>query len=133
MVSEPVAPGGSGGGTGGARPEPVLVAPAAAAPGPAAPLGPGPAAPVEPSSAPHLERRIGLASAVSLNMMYMIGVGPFITLPLIVAAMGGVAGAAGLVAGRADRGLRRAGVGRAGRGDAGSRRIVRVSAGDLRP
>jgi len=38
---------------------------------------------------PHLERRIGLASAVALNMMYMIGVGPFITLPLIVAAMGG--------------------------------------------
>jgi amino acid transporter len=38
---------------------------------------------------PHLERRIGLASAVTLNMMYMIGVGPFITLPLIVAAMGG--------------------------------------------
>src|ERR1700728_2374960 len=40
-------------------------------------------------TAPHLERRIGLASAVSLNMMYMIGVGPFITLPLVVAAMGG--------------------------------------------
>jgi APA family basic amino acid/polyamine antiporter len=39
--------------------------------------------------APRLERRIGLASAVALNMMYMIGVGPFITLPLIVAAMGG--------------------------------------------
>jgi len=38
---------------------------------------------------PHLERRIGLASAVALNMMYMVGVGPFITLPLIVAAMGG--------------------------------------------
>ena len=46
---------------------------------------PGEAAP----GSPHLERRIGLASAVSLNMMYMIGVGPFITLPLIVAAMGG--------------------------------------------
>jgi amino acid transporter len=76
MVSEPVAPGGSGGGAGAARPEPVLVVPAAASPG-------------GPSSAPHLERRIGLASAVSLNMMYMIGVGPFITLPLIVAAMGG--------------------------------------------
>lgn len=43
----------------------------------------------QPVEAPHLERRIGLASAVSLNMMYMIGVGPFITLPLIVAAMGG--------------------------------------------
>ncbi|HEX4005845.1 MAG TPA: APC family permease [Acidobacteriaceae bacterium] len=41
------------------------------------------------SSAPHLERRIGLPSAISLNMMYMIGVGPFITLPLIVTAMGG--------------------------------------------
>jgi amino acid transporter len=38
---------------------------------------------------PQLERRVGLASAVSLNMMYMIGVGPFITLPLIVADMGG--------------------------------------------
>ncbi|HSY00733.1 MAG TPA: APC family permease [Acidobacteriaceae bacterium] len=41
------------------------------------------------SGPPHLERRIGLPSAVSLNMMYMIGVGPFITLPLIVTAMGG--------------------------------------------
>ena len=41
------------------------------------------------SAQPRLERRIGLPSAVSLNMMYMIGVGPFITLPLIVAAMGG--------------------------------------------
>lgn len=39
--------------------------------------------------APHLERLIGLPSAIALNMMYMIGVGPFITLPLVVAAMGG--------------------------------------------
>jgi amino acid transporter len=38
---------------------------------------------------PTLERRIGLGSAVSLNVMNMIGVGPFITLPLVVAAMGG--------------------------------------------
>lgn len=38
---------------------------------------------------PTLERRLGLGSAVSLNMMNMIGVGPFITLPLVVAAMGG--------------------------------------------
>src|ERR1700744_80000 len=36
-----------------------------------------------------LERRVGLGSAISLNMMNMIGVGPFITLPLVVAAMGG--------------------------------------------
>ena len=34
-----------------------------------------------------LERRIGLGSAVSLNMMNMIGEGPFITLPLVVAAI----------------------------------------------
>src|ERR1700742_4600654 len=36
-----------------------------------------------------LERRVGLGSAISLNMMNMIGVGPFITRPLVVAAMGG--------------------------------------------
>lgn len=38
---------------------------------------------------PELIRGIGLASATSLNMIDMIGVGPFITIPLIVAAMGG--------------------------------------------
>lgn len=36
-----------------------------------------------------LQRQIGLSSAISLNMMNMIGVGPFITLPLVVIAMGG--------------------------------------------
>ncbi len=77
-------------------------APTAGAPGtphlhPSAPTAGAPGTPhLHPSAptagapgTPHLERRIGLASAVSLNMMYMIGVGPFITLPLIVAAMGG--------------------------------------------
>ena len=38
---------------------------------------------------PSLTRHIGLLSAISLNMMNMIGVGPFITLPLVVGAMGG--------------------------------------------
>src|SRR5215471_3006729 len=38
---------------------------------------------------PHLIRGIGLGSATALNMIDMIGVGPFITIPLIVAAMGG--------------------------------------------
>ena len=33
-----------------------------------------------------LERRIGLRSAVLFNMLEMIGVGPFITLPLVIAA-----------------------------------------------
>ncbi len=37
---------------------------------------------------PHLERRIGLRSAVLFNMLEMIGVGPFITLPLVIAAAG---------------------------------------------
>jgi amino acid transporter len=35
-----------------------------------------------------LERRIGLHSAVLFNMLEMIGVGPFITLPLVIAAAG---------------------------------------------
>ncbi len=40
------------------------------------------------TSAAHLERRIGLRSAVLFNMLEMIGVGPFITLPLVIAAAG---------------------------------------------
>jgi amino acid transporter len=35
-----------------------------------------------------LQRRIGLPSAVLFNMLEMIGVGPFITLPLVIAAAG---------------------------------------------
>lgn len=35
-----------------------------------------------------LQRRIGLGSAVLFNMLEMIGVGPFITLPLVIAAAG---------------------------------------------
>ena len=41
------------------------------------------------TSANHgLARRIGLPSAVVLNMMDMIGVGPFLTLPLVIASAG---------------------------------------------
>jgi amino acid transporter len=36
----------------------------------------------------NLQQRIGLRSAVTLNMLEMIGVGPFITLPLVIAAAG---------------------------------------------
>lgn len=39
--------------------------------------------------APELAREIGLREATALNMIDMIGVGPFITMPLIVHAMGG--------------------------------------------
>jgi amino acid transporter len=38
---------------------------------------------------PKLERTLGLGGAVTLNLLDMIGVGPFITLPLLLAAMGG--------------------------------------------
>ena len=38
---------------------------------------------------PKLVRGLGLASATALNMIDMIGVGPFITIPLVVSAMGG--------------------------------------------
>ena len=41
------------------------------------------------TESPELIRGVGLASATALNMIDMIGVGPFITIPLIVAAMGG--------------------------------------------
>jgi amino acid transporter len=40
------------------------------------------------TSSATLQRRIGLRSAVLFNMLEMIGVGPFITLPLVIAAAG---------------------------------------------
>jgi amino acid transporter len=43
----------------------------------------------ESDSKPQLVRGIGLGSATALNMIDMIGVGPFITIPLIVTVMGG--------------------------------------------
>src|SRR5947207_7744010 len=38
---------------------------------------------------PHLLRRFGLVQATALNMPNMIGVGPFITIPLLMSALGG--------------------------------------------
>ena len=46
-----------------------------------------------------LIRGIGLGSATALNMIDMIGVGPFITMPLVVAAMGGPQALLGWVVG----------------------------------
>jgi basic amino acid/polyamine antiporter, APA family len=42
-----------------------------------------------PDTKPQLIRGISLGSATALNMIDMIGVGPFITIPLMVTAMGG--------------------------------------------
>ena len=48
---------------------------------------------------PKLIRGVGLAGATSLNMIDMIGVGPFITIPLIVSAAGGPQAMLGWIAG----------------------------------
>jgi amino acid transporter len=42
-----------------------------------------------PDAAPSLTRSFGLLHATALNMANMVGVGPFITIPLLMAAMGG--------------------------------------------
>src|SRR5258708_37363354 len=51
------------------------------------------------TASPGLIRGMGLGSATALNMIDMIGVGPFITIPLIVSAMGGPQAMLGWVAG----------------------------------
>ena len=51
------------------------------------------------SSPPGLIRGMGLGSATALNMIDMIGVGPFITMPLVLSAMGGPQALLGWVVG----------------------------------
>ena len=53
----------------------------------------------ERSHKPELGRTLTLTGAVTLNLLDMIGVGPFITLPLLVAAMGGAQAMLGWVLG----------------------------------
>ena len=56
--------------------------------------------PTKPDSgSPGLIRGMGLGSATALNMLDMIGVGPFITMPLILGAMGGPQAMLGWVVG----------------------------------
>lgn len=57
---------------------------------------------VEPSPSVaehHLQRRFGLLQATALNMSNMIGIGPFITIPALMAAMGGPQAMLGWVVG----------------------------------
>jgi amino acid transporter len=42
-----------------------------------------------PTAQPHLERRFNMLSATALNMTNMMGAGPFITIPLLMSALGG--------------------------------------------
>src|SRR5436190_17107844 len=48
----------------------------------------GPPAPGD-NQQPHLLRRFGLLQATALNMTNMIGIGPFITIPLLMSALNG--------------------------------------------
>src|SRR5215468_382534 len=59
--------------------------------------------PVEPNSpnTPELQRGLSTLSALGLNVIGMVGVGPFVTLSLIVAAMGGPQAMLGWVLGAA--------------------------------
>jgi APA family basic amino acid/polyamine antiporter len=59
----------------------------------------GPAGPDQPDRTPQLERKLTLLPATALNMIDMVGVGPFATLPLIVKAMGGSLAIVGWLAG----------------------------------
>ena len=45
--------------------------------------------PVAEAAPPRLERRLGFGAATTTNMLAMIGVGPFITIPLLLQAMNG--------------------------------------------
>ncbi len=45
--------------------------------------------PIEAPPQAHLARRFGLLPATALNMTNMIGIGPFITIPLLMSALGG--------------------------------------------
>lgn len=46
-------------------------------------------APALTEDRPQLLRRFGLLQATALNMTNMIGIGPFITIPLLMSALGG--------------------------------------------
>jgi len=85
-----------------------------------------------PGPEPGLLRGLTLLPATALNMVDMIGVGPFITLPLMVALMHGPqASTAGLQAPCWRSPTAR--LGRVGRRHAPRRRFVRVPEADLRP
>src|SRR3954466_6422383 len=52
-------------------------------------VDPATTAPTPPTEKPHLLRRLGLLQATALNMSNMIGVGPFITIPVLMSALNG--------------------------------------------
>ena len=57
------------------------------------------APPAQAVEVKNLTRRIGLLQAVTINMTQMCGIGPFVTIPLMVAAFGGPQAIIGWIAG----------------------------------
>ncbi|MFL5863160.1 MAG: APC family permease [Solirubrobacteraceae bacterium] len=55
--------------------------------------------PAAAARGPGFERGIGLRSAVAINMTQMCGIGPFVTIPLMIAALGGPQAAFGWIVG----------------------------------
>src|SRR3982751_4759375 len=53
------------------------------------PMSHGPANNGLSEDKPHMLRRLGLLEATALNMTNMIGIGPFITIPLLLSTLGG--------------------------------------------
>src|ERR1700751_5187685 len=53
----------------------------------------------DPAGSPGLSRKVGLFQATAINMTQMCGIGPFITIPLMVAAFGGPQAILGWIAG----------------------------------
>src|SRR6202167_289237 len=53
----------------------------------------------KPETSPQLTRAFGLLPATALNMANMVGIGPFITIPLLIASMGGPQSMLGWVTG----------------------------------
>src|SRR5262245_38991232 len=45
--------------------------------------------PSSPATPPELHRGLGVVQATALNIANMVGIGPFITIPMFLAAMGG--------------------------------------------
>jgi len=53
------------------------------------------------NDAPKLERGLGLLEATSLNMTFMVGIGPFVVIPIILRSMGGLGSLLAWLAGAA--------------------------------
>ncbi len=53
------------------------------------------------NESPKLERGLGLVEATSLNMTFMVGIGPFVVIPIVIKAMGGPGSLLAWIAGAA--------------------------------